>query len=89
MRADALLFGETQSRILLAVPPAAVPGVLEAARARGAPARLLGRVGGDRLVIRDAQGTRLVDAAVGDLVVTWTDALPALLRGEASARREA
>jgi phosphoribosylformylglycinamidine synthase len=82
-RADALLFGETQSRLLLAVAPGDVPGVLEAARAHGAPARLIGRVGGDRLVIRDAQGARLVDAAVADLAAGWREAVPARLRGEA------
>ncbi len=88
MRADALLFGETQSRILLAIPPSAVPGVLEAARTHGAPARLVGRVGGDRLVIRDPRGTRLVEAAVTELAATWRGALPTLLRVERTGQGE-
>ena len=43
-RTDALLFGESQGRVLLAVPPAAAPAVLAAAARAGVPAAGVGAV---------------------------------------------
>jgi phosphoribosylformylglycinamidine synthase len=51
LRADFLLFGEDQSRILVTTLPEDVPAVLAAAAARGVPAAVIGQTGGKRLRI--------------------------------------
>ena len=48
-RLDAALFGETQSRILIALAPERRDALLEIARGMGVPIVLVGRAGGDRL----------------------------------------
>ncbi len=57
-RLDALLFGESQARIVISVNPSDVDGTLAFARSAGIPANRLGTVGGARLTIR-AAGTTL------------------------------
>ena len=51
LRRDALLFGESQSRVVLSVRPDQAESVLNRAWDAGIPATNIGRVGGDRLVI--------------------------------------
>jgi phosphoribosylformylglycinamidine synthase len=65
------LFGECPSRVLLAVDPPSLPDVEERASQAGAGIRLLGRAGGDRLVVRG-----LIDVALEDAVDAWHDRLP-------------
>ncbi|MGH7228141.1 MAG: AIR synthase related protein, partial [Nitrospiraceae bacterium] len=54
LRQDSLLFGESQSRVVLSVTPAQVEAVLRIARELGMPAEVIGTVGGERLVIEVA-----------------------------------
>lgn len=75
IRRDALLFGESQSRIVLSADPAAVETVLTVARELGVPAACIGTVGGERLIIeveatRQAPACR-VDADVASLLDQW------------------
>jgi phosphoribosylformylglycinamidine synthase len=56
MRADALLFGETQNRVVITVAPADAGRVLKQASLLGVPAARIGVVGGDALVVRTADG---------------------------------
>ena len=49
LRLDALLFGESPSRVILTVAPDHVEEVLQAARESGIPASLIGQVEGDSL----------------------------------------
>jgi phosphoribosylformylglycinamidine (FGAM) synthase-like enzyme len=51
IRSDALLFGETQSRILLSVSPKDLAPVLDLAKGYNVPVSQIGKVGGERLVI--------------------------------------
>ncbi len=51
IRRDALLFGESQSRVVLSVKAGSSDHVLQMAQAMGVPAARIGTVGGDRLVI--------------------------------------
>jgi phosphoribosylformylglycinamidine synthase len=51
-RLDALLFGETQSRVIVSVAPGDVVKVVERARILGCPAVKLGVVGGSELTIK-------------------------------------
>ena len=51
LRRDSLLFGESQSRVVLSVGPAHTETVLRIAREVRVPAEVIGTVGGTRLVI--------------------------------------
>ena len=56
VRADALLFGETQSRVVISVAAGNAVKVLERAKLLGVPVRQLGTVGGADLKIKTAGG---------------------------------
>jgi phosphoribosylformylglycinamidine synthase subunit PurL len=56
LRRDALLFGESQSRIILSSRPTAVGSILSRAAEAGVPAAQIGTVGGGRLVIEVEPG---------------------------------
>ena len=55
-RLDALLFGETQSRIVVTCSPLDSVKVVERAKLMGVPAVQIGRVGGDQLAVKTAAG---------------------------------
>ncbi len=55
-RLDALLFGETQSRVVITCQPLDATKVVERAKLMGVPATLVGRVGGDKLTVKTAGG---------------------------------
>src|ERR1043166_5424224 len=73
LRLDALLFGETQSRVLISVPPAKVAEVLRRTKARNVAAAEIGKVGGAELQIRATQGT--LSARVTELHDLWWNAI--------------
>ncbi len=56
LRLDALLFGESQSRVVLSVKPDMVDRILNRAWDSGIPAMKIGVVGGDRFVIDVEKG---------------------------------
>ena len=79
LRRDALLFGESQSRVVLSVKADVVEHVLNQAWDAGIPATRIGTVGGDRLVI-DVQGDErstgcIVDVKIGTLRDHWSKAI--------------
>ncbi len=79
IRRDALLFGESQSRVVLSVKADAVEKVLAVAQAMGVPAVKIGTVGGERLIIdveagRQASACR-VDAELKTLLDRWGNSL--------------
>jgi phosphoribosylformylglycinamidine synthase len=55
-RSDALLFGETQNRVVITCPALDAMKVVERAKLMGVPAVLIGQVGGDQLAIKTAAG---------------------------------
>jgi phosphoribosylformylglycinamidine synthase len=55
-RLDALLFGETQSRVAVTCKPLDAVKVVERAKLMGVPAVQIGKVGGDKLTIKAASG---------------------------------
>jgi len=55
-RLDALLFGETQSRIVISCKPLDAVKVVERAKLMGVPAVQIGKVGGDKLTVKTASG---------------------------------
>ncbi len=56
IRLDALLFGETQSRIVITCQPLDAVKVVERAKLMGVPAARIGTVGGDTLTVKTEQG---------------------------------
>jgi phosphoribosylformylglycinamidine synthase len=56
VRLDALLFGETQSRIVITCKPLDAVKVVERAKLMGVPAIQIGKVGGDKLTVKTASG---------------------------------
>jgi phosphoribosylformylglycinamidine synthase len=56
LRLDALLFGETQSRIVITCKPLDAVKVAERAKLLGVPAARIGTVGGDKLAIKTGAG---------------------------------
>jgi phosphoribosylformylglycinamidine synthase len=55
-RIDALLFGETQSRVVITCNPLDAVKVVERAKLLGVPAVQIGKVGGDKLAVKTAAG---------------------------------
>ena len=72
-RLDALLFGETQNRIVLSVAPANVDAVLAQAQATGVPATKIGTVGGSSLTIK--AGATSLSSKVADLHDPWWNSI--------------
>ena len=86
LRRDALLFGESQSRIILSVRPNAVGSLLTRASEAGIPAAHIGTVGGDRLVIDAERGSHSeacrIDLAIEKVWDRWTHAIEERLSQE-------
>jgi len=70
MRGDCLLFGESQSRIIVSLDKGNLDHFKEIAGKNKAPFNIIGRVGGDRLVINE-----LIDCPVEVLKQRWKRAI--------------
>ena len=75
IRADALLFGEAQSRILVSLPSSNVDALLRLAKREGIEARRIGKVGGDSFLIR-RKGQDILMIPVGTAYAAWKEAIP-------------
>ena len=85
VRKDALLFGESQSRVVLSADPAHRQAILDEAARRGVPAAVIGTVSGDRLVIstgEEASSVKVIDTPVGVLHDRWAFSLERTLTHE-------
>lgn len=71
IRTDALLFGETQSRVVVSLPPSSRAKVLALCRKHGIPCARIGEVKGRSLIIN-----RWVQAPVARLARLYTQAIP-------------
>ena len=76
IRPDALLFGESQSRIILSLRRRHLGRVRELAAAAEVPFAVLGEVRGRRLVI-----SPLIDVGLEDMQRAWATALPRRMAG--------
>ncbi len=72
-RLDALLFGETQSRVVVSCAPLDATKIVERAKLLGVPARRIGTVGGDRLVLKTDAGE--FSAPVAELHDAWWNSI--------------
>ena len=74
VRTDALLFGESQSRVVLSASPAHRQRILDQAVGAGVPAEIIGTVGGDRFVVHvgaERSAATTVDLPVAALHEAW------------------
>jgi len=74
-RADALLFGESQSRILVTASPKNAIAIVGMAAKMVVPAKIIGNVGGTSIVLKHA-GKTLIDIPVAEAKQIWKDAIP-------------
>ncbi len=79
IRPDALLFGETQSRIILSLREPDWPRLAEIAGAHRVPLRRLGQVGGRRFRLRGAEFA--IDLSIEELERSWMGGLASAQRG--------
>ncbi|HEY1490692.1 MAG TPA: phosphoribosylformylglycinamidine synthase subunit PurL [Verrucomicrobiae bacterium] len=73
VRLDALLFGETQSRVVISVAPLNAGKVLAQAKILGVPAAVIGKVGGTALQVK--VGDQNFSANVADLHDNWWNSI--------------
>ncbi len=74
IRKDALLFGETQSRIILSARPKNLKKIIQIAKKNQAPVSIIGEVGGSKLMIKP-----FVNISVNDLYKAWSQAIESYL----------
>jgi phosphoribosylformylglycinamidine synthase subunit PurL len=84
LRRDALLFGESQSRVILTVKADVADEVLNRAWDAGIPAAKIGAVGGDRLMIDVPSDDRTtgctIDVEVRTLRDRWANTIEKALK---------
>jgi phosphoribosylformylglycinamidine synthase II len=73
VRLDALLFGETQSRIVITCKPLDAVKVVERAKLMGVSAIQIGKVGGDKLTVKTAAGE--FSAPLNELHDPWWNSI--------------
>ena len=76
MRRDAILFAESQSRIVISLSEEDITRLMAIADKHSVPAIIIGKAGGDRLKING-----LINMPVKELKEEWKGALEKLLRG--------
>lgn len=74
MRTDALLFGETQSRIIITASSAKIDSLKNVLEGYKIPYTLIGKVGGERLIINN-NSSRLIDIPIDNLNNAWRDSI--------------
>jgi len=78
-RLDALLFGESQGRVVISVAPADLSAVLDAARAAGVPADGIGAAApGANLSVKTAHGT--LEWSVSGLRLGWETSIESAMK---------
>jgi len=74
LRKDALLFGESQSRILISFAPDCKDGIEEMARETGVPFGIIGEVGGEDFSV-EVNGLPYIQTHVSVLNDLWRESL--------------
>ncbi len=72
-RLDALLFGETQSRVVISCKALDAVKVVERAKLMGVPAMQIGKVGGDQLTVKTVAGE--FSAPLAELHDAWWNSI--------------
>jgi len=77
-RTDEILFGESPSRIIVSVSEKSLSSLEKIAKKHNVPCSVLGKTGGDKLVIRDKDKS-LIELPLTKLDSTWRKAIPSRL----------
>jgi len=75
LRPDALLFGESQSRIVVSVQASRLKKLLELAKKKKVPVAMIGRTGGRNVQII-WHGKRLINLPIKQVFNAWKDTIP-------------
>ncbi|MBZ4666468.1 phosphoribosylformylglycinamidine synthase subunit PurL [Mahella sp.] len=78
IRTDALLFGESQSRILISLKPEYLDKLFVICESFGVPCQVIGTVYGDRLNV-DVNGNKVVQLPVEEMKDKWEGTIPAYM----------
>ena len=78
-----VLFGESASRAIVSVRPADRGALLQLANSAGVPAKLIGRTGGSRLLVR-VDGRTVIDVDVDAAERIWSTAISRHFKGRAA-----
>jgi len=81
-RKDALLFGESQSRIIVSIRPDRLSGLQRITYSLQVPTTVIGQVGGERLTIA-LKGQKVIDIPIQDLKQVWRGAIRDQMNGKA------
>ena len=79
----ATLFGESASRVIVSVAAADSNALLQLAAEAGVPAKLIGKTGGSRIVVR-VDGRDSLDVARDEAERTWSTSIARHFRGRAA-----
>ena len=85
LRTDAVLFGESQSRVVLSAKPVHRQAILDGARRAGVPVSVIGSVTGDRLVVSlegEQPASKVIDVPVAALYDRWVFSIERALKDE-------
>ena len=83
MRDDAVLFGESASRVVVSIKDSDLSALMRLAAEHGVPARLIGRTGGPRLQI-SIDGRQSIDIAIEEAHKVWATAFERHFAGRAA-----
>ncbi len=75
LRTDSLLFGESQSRIIITAKPENKDALIEIAKNRKVPIHEIGTTGGDHIAIHH-QGEKIIDLSIEQAYRIWKQAIP-------------
>ena len=75
-RLDALLFGESQARAIIAVKPDKCDAVIQAAKNLGLPAHIMGKTDDSSQLKVEVAGTSVINTDVSGLKNAWERAIP-------------
>ncbi len=78
IRLDALLFGESQSRVVATTAPSSFAALQDLCEQHNVPCREIGRVSRDTVVVR-VGSTTVIDLPTQDLARAWKGAIPCLM----------
>ncbi len=82
IRKDALLFGESQSRIIVSIRRDQLSDLQRITHSLQVPATVIGQVGGERLTIA-LKGQKVIDIPIQDLKQAWRSAIRDQMNGKA------
>jgi phosphoribosylformylglycinamidine synthase len=75
IKTDALLFGETQSRIVVSIKKRNLKKLLDLAQKRKVPATVVGKTSGKRIIIRHSN-QEIINLSVAEAFQAWKQAVP-------------